>query len=153
SMLTETIDQLVWEKVQSAITLVDKARGTLSVSAPFTGSCLVSLPRATDEDVELAVRLARAAQPEWAARTVAERASIFLRFHDLLFSRQNEVLDLIQLETGKARRHAFEEVLDTAVVARHYAHHSAALLRPQRRRGALPVFTKTWEYRTPIGVV
>jgi aldehyde dehydrogenase (NAD+)/succinate-semialdehyde dehydrogenase/glutarate-semialdehyde dehydrogenase len=33
---------------------------------------------------------------------------IFLRFHDLLLERQNEVLDLIQWETGKARRHALK---------------------------------------------
>ena len=46
---------------------------------------------------------------------------MFLRFHDLLLERQNEVLDIIQLETGKARRHAFEEILDTAVVCRYYA--------------------------------
>src|SRR5262249_15911005 len=81
-----------------------------------------------------------------------DRGRIFLRFHDLLLARQNEVLDLIQLETGKARRHAFEEVLDTAVVCRYYARHARSLLRPRRRRGAFPVLTKTWEVRVPYGV-
>ena len=57
------------------------------------------------------------------------------------------------METGKARRYAFEEVLDTAVVSRYYALHAAALLRPRRRRGALPLLTRTWEFRTPVGVV
>ena len=28
-----------------------------------------------------------------------------------------------------------------------------ALLRPRRRRGALPLLTRTWEFRTPVGVV
>ena len=82
-----------------------------------------------------------------------DRAHIFLRFHDLLLNRQKEVLDLIQLETGKARRHAFEEVLDTAVVARYYARHAEAVLRPGRRLGALPLLTKTVELRQPLGVV
>jgi acyl-CoA reductase-like NAD-dependent aldehyde dehydrogenase len=63
------------------------------------------------------------------------------------------VLDLIQFETGKARRHAFEEILDTAVVSRFYARRAERLLRPHRRNGALPILTKTWELRLPVGVV
>src|SRR5690348_2461533 len=88
---------------------------------PFTGELLCQIPAGTDSDVELAVRLARNVQPAWAARSFADRAAVFLRFHDLLLRRQDEVLDLIQLETGKARRYAFEEVLDTAIVSRFYA--------------------------------
>jgi succinate-semialdehyde dehydrogenase/glutarate-semialdehyde dehydrogenase len=152
-MLTEMLEPGLWERLQTVITLVDKLHGTLPVCAPFTGCCIADLPRGTEEDVELALNRARAVQPEWAARSCAERGRVFLRFHDLLLDRQDEVLNLIQLETGKARRHAYEEVLDTAIVARHYAHHSAALLRAHRRRGALPLFTKAWECRVPIGVV
>jgi len=40
-----------------------------------------------------------------------QRSQVFLRFHDLLLERRDEALDVIQLESGKARRHAFEEVL------------------------------------------
>ncbi len=125
----------------------------IPVHIPFTGEVLGCLPAADERDVELAVARARAAQPAWCRMAVEDRARIFLRFHDLLFDRQNEILDLIQLETGKARRHAFEEVLDTAVVARYYARHAAALLRPRRRMGALPILTKTVEFRQPVGVV
>jgi acyl-CoA reductase-like NAD-dependent aldehyde dehydrogenase len=103
--------------------------------------------------VELVVSRARAAQPAWAGLSFAARAKIFLRFHDLLLERQDEVLDIIQLETGKARRHAFEEVLDTVVVSRYYALRAERLLRPRRRKGALPGLTSTWELRAPMGVV
>jgi len=103
--------------------------------------------------VEIAALRARAAQPAWAARPFRERAGILLRFHDLLLDRQDQVLDLIQLETGKARRHALEEVLDTAIVSRYYALRAERLLRPRRRRGALPLLTRTWELRSPVGVV
>ena len=47
---------------------------------------------------------ARAAQRTWAATPWRERAAVLLRFHDLVLDRQDEVLDLIQLESGKARR-------------------------------------------------
>jgi succinate-semialdehyde dehydrogenase/glutarate-semialdehyde dehydrogenase len=39
------------------------------------------------------------------------------------------------------------------VVARHYARHAKSALRPRRRRGALPLLTKTYEIRRPVGVV
>jgi succinate-semialdehyde dehydrogenase / glutarate-semialdehyde dehydrogenase len=63
------------------------------------------------------------------------------------------LLDVIQLESGKARRHAFEEILDVALVARYYARSARRLLRTRRRRGALPVLTATWEHHHPVGVV
>ena len=70
-----------------------------------------------------------------------------------MLARQDELLDVIQLESGKARRHAFEEILDTALVARYYANTAQRHLRAHRRRGALPVLTATWEYHHPVGVV
>ena len=141
----------LWEKLPNGV-FVTGPRETMPVRAPFTGEILACIPCGTEDDVEAALAAARAAQAAWAARSCSERGRIFLRFHDLLLRRQAEVLDLIQLETGKARRHAFEEVLDTAIVARHYARHAAAILRPRRRRGALPVFTRAWEVHQPVGV-
>jgi len=121
--------------------------------APFTGEVIAEVPLGTPADVALAIERARQAQVSWAARPYAERAEVFLRYHDLILDRQEEILDIIQLETGKARRHALEEVLDVATVCRHYAFHGAKLLAPQRRKGAIPVLTATWEYRHPLGVV
>jgi len=128
-------------------------RDTLPVHAPFTGKVLGQVPRSTADDVRVAAERARVAQRAWARLSFRERASIFLRFHDLLLDRQREVLDLMQIEAGKARAHAMEEVVDTAVVARYYAHHSERQLRPRRQRGALPLLTETWQYHHPLGVV
>ena len=63
---------------------------------------------------------ARAAQAAWADVPVGARAAALLLAHDLLLARRDEALDLIQLETGKARRHALEEVADAANVLRYY---------------------------------
>ena len=137
----------------ASITLCTQPHQSIAVVAPSTGALLGEIPAGCEADVELAVNRARAAQEAWSGRPFGDRSRIFLNFHDLLLDRQKEVLDLIQLETGKARRYAFEEVLDTAVVSRYYALHAAPLLRPRRRRGALPLLTRTWEFRTPVGVV
>ena len=84
---------------------------------------------------------------------MGHRTRIFLRFHDLVLQRQVQLLDLIQLESGKARAHAFEEVADTAIVSRHYARRAAGYLRPRRRQGAFPLLSQAVELRHPKGVV
>jgi acyl-CoA reductase-like NAD-dependent aldehyde dehydrogenase len=143
----------MFEALLNGVTTASPRDESLPVRAPFTGAVVAHIPAGTAGDIELAVRRAREAQREWASRSLSDRAAIFLRFHDLLLTRQAEVLDLIQTETGKARRHAFEEILDTAAVARHYAWHSKRLLRPHRRKGALPFLTSAWEVPRPVGVV
>ncbi|MEU4652959.1 succinic semialdehyde dehydrogenase [Streptomyces sp. NPDC023723] len=121
--------------------------------APFTGEKLADLPESSPADVAEAFGRARAAQPAWERIPVRERAAVLLRFHDLVLARQAEVLDLIQLETGKARLHAHEEVQAVAVAARHYGRRAAGYLRPKRHTGAVPALTKVTELRHPRGVV
>lgn len=128
-------------------------RPSLPTIAPFTGEPLGVLAHGTSADIDHAVARARAVQPAWARRTPHERARLLLAFHDLLLARREELLDLIQLETGKARWHAFEEVFDTAGVARHYAQRGPRALAPSRRRGAFPVVTRAEVWHHPVGVV
>ncbi|WP_374118451.1 succinic semialdehyde dehydrogenase, partial [Streptomyces sp. 8L] len=120
---------------------------------PYTGEVLAELPASTPEDVATAFERARAAQPAWAALPVRRRAAILLRFHDLLFDRQTEVLDLIQLETGKARSHAHEEVQGVAVAARHYGRAAHTYLKPRHPTGVVPALTRVTQLRQPKGVV
>ncbi|MER7661273.1 MULTISPECIES: succinic semialdehyde dehydrogenase [unclassified Streptomyces] len=127
--------------------------GRTANHTPFTGQKLADLPESTPEDVAEAFARARVAQPVWAATPVRTRAAVLLRFHDLVLERQAEVLDLIQLETGKARLHAHEEVQSVAVAARHYGRRAAAYLKPKRHTGVVPVLTKATELRQPRGVV
>ena len=141
------------DRLLAQIALAHGPHESIVVRAPYTGAEIGSIPAGTVADLELAVTRARAAQPAWNARTFADRARIFLRFHDLLLERQNEVLDLIQWETGKARRHAFEEILDTAIVTRYYARRAHGLLKARQRKGALPLLTRTREIKYPVGVV
>jgi succinate-semialdehyde dehydrogenase / glutarate-semialdehyde dehydrogenase len=135
------------------VTQVGEHGPTMPVTAPFTGDLLARVPRGGAADVREAIRRARAAQPAWAATDVRTRARVLLAFHDLLLDRQHEVLDLVQLEAGKARLHAFEEVADCANVARYYGVRAPAFLHPRSRRGAVPLVTRVREYRQPHGVV
>src|SRR3954471_20230451 len=128
-------------------------REPMEVDQPFTGGLLGTVPRCAVEDVAPAIERARAAQATWARTSFDERRRILLRYHDLILARQDEILDLVQLESGKARKHAFEEVLDVAIVARYYANPAEHHLRSRRALGALPLLTAAYEHHHPLGVV
>ncbi|WP_353944231.1 succinic semialdehyde dehydrogenase [Streptomyces sp. HUAS MG91] len=148
-----TVTDVVTPELIAQLTRDVAGSGRTANHTPFTGEKLADLPESTPEDVAAAFERARAAQAVWAKTPVRRRAAVLLRFHDLVLARQAEVLDLIQLETGKARLHAHEEVQAVAVAARHYGRKAPAYLRPKRHTGAVPTLTKVTELRQPRGVV
>jgi succinate-semialdehyde dehydrogenase / glutarate-semialdehyde dehydrogenase len=150
---TRTAADVVTPDLVARLTRDVPGAARTSSFAPFTGEKLAELPESSAEDVAAAFERARAAQQDWAAVPVSRRAAVLLRFHDLVLSRQDEVLDLIQLETGKARLHAHEEVQGVLVTARHYGRRAPSYLRPKRHTGAVPTLTKATEHRHPRGVV
>jgi succinate-semialdehyde dehydrogenase/glutarate-semialdehyde dehydrogenase len=127
--------------------------GTTTVTAPFTGRPLVDVPLSGAGDVTVAASRARAAQVAWAATPVADRAAVLLSFHDRVLDRQDEILDLIQLECGKARLSAVEEVADVVQLARHYARRAARYLATRRVPAFVPVLATTEVLRHPLGLV
>ena len=129
------------------------AGSTVVVRAPFTDEPLAEIPTADETDVRIAAERARQAQRAWAEMSVRHRAQVILRFHDVVLAGRDEAMDVVQAETGKARRDALEEVLDIAVNARHYARDARRLLRPRSHRGVLPGLVGVREVRHAKGVV
>ena len=68
-----------------------------------------------------------------------KRLAVFKRFHKLLLERNETIVDLIQAESGKARRMAFDETCDVPMVTSHYLKRAAKLLAPVKRGGPVPV--------------
>ncbi len=128
-------------------------RESVPVEMPATGKILGHVPHGTPDDVAAAADTARSVQPGWARMHAGDRSKVLLRFAERVLGAQDEALDLIQLENGKARQHAFEEILDVAQVSRYYARTAERYLHPHRRAGALPALTQTWECHHPKGVV
>ena len=81
------------------------------------------------------------------------RAAMLLRFHDLVLDRQSDLLDLIQWESGKSRKHAFEEVAHIAMTARYYGRLAPGLMSAHRARGIFPILTRVDVLRQPKGLV
>ncbi|MFB6140129.1 MAG: succinic semialdehyde dehydrogenase [Halosimplex sp.] len=128
-------------------------RESVEVRSPMTGQSVGAVPACTDSDVAAAVERAREAQADWAAEPVEERAAVLDRFAETVLDRRADLLDVVQVETGKARFDALEEVLDAAVTADYYAREGAEHLESTRRAGAVPGLTRVVEHADPVGVV
>ncbi|MGN6575822.1 MAG: succinic semialdehyde dehydrogenase [Nocardioides sp.] len=126
---------------------------SVTAYCPFNGQPLGAIPQSTEADVEEAFVRARRAQESWARTSLKERAAAMLRLHDLILDRQAEVIDLICWESGKARKHAFDEPLHVALTARYYARTGEEHLATTRRTGVVPVLTHVEQHRHPKGVV
>ena len=126
---------------------------THEVRSPIGDQPLAHIPLSSGDDVEEAFRRARRVQESWARTPYDERSAALLRLHDLILDRQAEIIDLICLESGKARKHAFDEPLHVALTARYYARSLHEHLDSRRVRGAMPVLTRVEVNRVPKGVV
>ena len=134
--------------------LMCATRGTTAeVRSPLNDAPLAHIPQSTPQDVAEAFPRARKAQLAWARTPVADRAAMLLRLHDLVLDRQDEIVDLIVWENGKARKHAFDEPLHVALTARYYGRTAPRHLGTQRSPGVFPVLTRAEINRVPKGVV
>jgi succinate-semialdehyde dehydrogenase/glutarate-semialdehyde dehydrogenase len=135
------------------VTLADGVTETFDVTEKYTQEVVGTLPACQEADVREAFERAREAQESWAERPVSEREEIILDFHDIVLDHDDELLDVVQVETGKSRRHAHEGVMDVAINARHYGHRAEDYLARERREAGVPGAQKTWEHHHPVGVV
>lgn len=126
---------------------------TRTTVSPLDGADVATIPVSTETDVLDAFAAARVAQLDWARTSLRRRKKALLRLHDLILAHQDELLDLIQIESGKARSHAFDEVLHTALTGRYYGRRLGRILGPHRRGGVYPVITGVRQYQQPKGVV
>ncbi len=133
--------------------LVATTGRTVAVHSPLDGAPLAHVPQSGDDDVADAFARARRAQAVWARTPLDERAAMLLRLHDLVLDRQDEIIDLVVLESGKARKHAFDEALHIALTARYYARTAHRHLDTRRRLGVVPGLTRVEVNHVPKGVV
>jgi succinate-semialdehyde dehydrogenase / glutarate-semialdehyde dehydrogenase len=142
------------EHVESLTRRVVSTTGTSrEVRTPITGAPLAHVPQSSAADVATAFERARRAQQAWQRVSLDERAAMLLRLHDLVLDRQDEILDLIVWESGKARKHAFDEPLHVALTARYYARTAHRHLDTERRLGVVPGLTRVEVNHVPKGVV
>ena len=125
--------------------VVSTSGETAAVASPIGGTPLAHVPQSSTADVAEAFAQARRAQVAWAATSIDLRAAALLRLHDLLLDRQDELIDLVVWESGKARKDAYLEVAHLALTARYYARTAKQHLAtkradvPRRKHGNIPL--------------
>ena len=135
------------------VDLWEDERPAHTVLSPIDGEPLGLMPIGTTDDVTAAITGARRAQRMWAETSTKDRARILADYADLVLDHREELCDLIQLENGKSRAWAFEEVADTTITARYYAKTGPKLLAETGRASAFPGLIRTVERHVPKGVV
>lgn len=144
----------VFDRLRALAAIEDLSdRPTKDVVEVFTGKPMATIPVGTVEDVEAAFSKARAAQVDWAQRSVQDRIAVIRRYRDLVVKHREFLMDLLQAEAGKARWAAQEELIDLIANANYYVRVSADLLKRHRAQGLLPAVGKTTVGYQPKGVV
>jgi succinate-semialdehyde dehydrogenase/glutarate-semialdehyde dehydrogenase len=125
-------------------------------SSPATLAPIGEFECANAEDVRAAVARARKAQAAWAELPVAERAQVLWRLLDQFVARQDEIIELVIQETGKARSEAISmEVFACCDAITYYAKRAAKFLTPEKRRihGVMGFAKRLKLVYKPLGVV
>ncbi len=131
-------------------------RRRLRVKSPVTLEPVGEFDCATPEDVKSAVERARKAQGGWAKLSFDERAAVMWRLLDLFVKRQDEIIDIVIQETGKARAEAIAmEVFAPCDAISFYAKNAKKFLAPEKRKphGLMRLGKKIRVVYKPLGVV
>ncbi|AXE84783.1 aldehyde dehydrogenase family protein [Streptomyces sp. Go-475] len=119
----------------------------IEVVNPVDEQVIGTVPAGTAEDVDAAVRAARAALPGWAATPPAERAARLAVLRDVLAARADEIAETVTAELGSPLK--FSQAVHAAVpiaVAGSYAELAATYAFEEKTGNSVV-------HHEPIGVV
>ena len=127
---------------------------TVRVSAftliePATGETLASIPQATADDTDRAIRAAAAAFPKWRAVNTRDRGRMLLRLSQLIRENRDQLARMESRNVGKPIRDSRDEVGLAANCFEYYAG-TTNKVGGQTIPGAAPGVLMT--FREPIGV-
>ena len=128
----------------------------LGLASPATGESVGEITVSTPDEVNAAIARARAAQPAWAARPAAQRATIIARALDVLLARKDEICATVQAETGKPLVEALAiEIVPSCDFINYWAGRAAKDLADERvgLHGYLKPLKKLYLHYQPLGVV
>ncbi len=118
---------------------------------PATGLDLGPIPRSASEDIAAAVAAAKAAQPAWAAKSMAERCAILHRIADGL---EAELETLAHLETGDSGKPiTTSRTVDIPRAVRNFRFFADYALEHEDAEHPMPDGGHNVTHRRAVGVV
>ncbi len=132
------------------------SRRRLRLRSPVTLEPIGEIECANAQDVGQAIERARKAQPDWADLSFDERSRYMDKVSRLLLEKQEEVVELVIRETGKARAEAVSmEVFASLDCLVYYAKNTKKFLKMTKTRihGVLGFAKRLRIVYKPRGVV
>ena len=105
--------------------IVEAANGYINAVNAATGETLARIGRGGEEDVERAVKAARAAFPGWAGTSIEERSALLNKIADVLEENQERLKLIEAMDTGRAL-HEFD--LDYQLAIYQFRYFAGAIL-------------------------
>jgi len=106
----------------------------LTVTCPATGDTVGSVPVHSSADVAATATRLRASQPRWAAIGPRGRAEWLGKWRDWIFDHADELLSLVQQESGKSWGDANIEILAGTQTINYWSDNAAAFLADESVR-------------------
>ena len=133
----------------------NKTKGTSGsysdVYNPSTGEVIAQVPLASREEVKQAIQIAKTAFPAWKKTSIGKRVEVLHRFRQLLIDRQDELIQVICVESGKTKEDAKGEIM------RGIESVDMAISAPQLLKGEYSVNVggdiNAFSAKAPLGVV
>lgn len=89
---------------------IQNGKSQMEVISPSTGKVISSVPLSSAQDLDEAVKAAKAAFPAWSAMPIKERVQVFYRYKTLLEKNMQELARMVQEENGKTLDESIAEV-------------------------------------------
>lgn len=105
--------------------------GFITVVNPATEETIGTLPVTDRAEVEAMVERARQAQPAWAELGVEQRLAIFGRSLAIYEQKKDRLVEVLIMETGKARHEAEGELQSVINKVRYYLQETASMLQSE----------------------
>jgi acyl-CoA reductase-like NAD-dependent aldehyde dehydrogenase len=123
---------------------------------PATGEVIAEYPLNTVEDVMMAVKNARLAQPAWQALPLKNRIVYVKRFAEYIQKHSTELAETISKDNGKTVFDAmFTEVVPAALATGYYCKNAARFLKDRKLKSSniVMMYKRSRIVRVPYGVV
>ncbi len=127
---------------------------SLVVVSPANGNWVGQVAMTPAGDVPEVVRRARAAQPAWAARPLAERVAVLRRVRQKVLDASERIVELVAKENGKPKHEGLlHEVMAPLELLTYFTDAAPRILEPQNIPMRLMVNRASYIHYVPRGVI
>lgn len=127
-----------------------KSKELFSKLSPHSGEIILEVARSSAHDVDEAVSCAKSAQKDWGEMPAVKRGDLLHKICNALEQKQNEIANIVALETGKSHKESLGETIGAIMLGRFYAGEGQRLYGRTTTSGMENKYSST--VRQPCGV-